>query len=189
VVEVRLDLSGVPVTIADTAGLRETADEIEAEGVRRALGRAAEADLRIVLLDALQWPNRDPMSVSLAGERTVIAVNKCDLVPIGDESLNGHRVHRISALTGSGIDGLVATISKSVADWAVTGAAPVLTRARHRHSLEECCKALKRFESAASIELAAEDLRLATRAMGRITGRVEVEDMLDVIFREFCIGK
>jgi tRNA modification GTPase len=192
VIEVGLDLGGYPVLLADTAGLREAADEVEAEGVRRARARAAAADLRLVLLDATQPPAAAPL-VGLIDPDAIVIANKIDLAP-GEaadwaDALGAGRALRLSVRTGAGMEALLERLEAEVARRFAPCAAPLVTRARHRQALEDCGAALDRFAGAGLPELAAEDLRAATRALGRITGRVDVEDMLDIVFREFCIGK
>jgi tRNA modification GTPase len=201
VIEVHLDLGGYPVMLADTAGLRESADAIESEGVRRALHRAEQADLKLLVFDGAQWPKLDVVTSALADETAIIIVNKSDIIG-GQDS--GVRIQEalprilipesrpplfLSAKTGAGmpqlLDKLTAEITKRFSD---TGAPP-LTRARHREALEECRDHLQRAQTAREAELRAEDVRLAMRALGRITGRVDVEGLLDIIFRDFCIGK
>jgi tRNA modification GTPase len=199
VIEVHLDLGGYPVIVADTAGLRDGRDEIEIEGIRRARGKAAEAELRIAVFDGEAWPERDAHTAALVDAATIAVVNKCDLrTPPPPLEVNGHPAIAVSALTGLGLDRLIGQIAKRVAGMAADATSPALaaplTRARHREALKECQAALARFitadtSAAGGPELAAEDLRLAARALGRITGRVDVEDVLDVIFRDFCIGK
>ena len=193
VLEVHLDLGGYPVTLLDTAGLREPQGGAEAEGVRRARRRAAEADLRLVLLDGALWPAQDAESVALIDEDAVVAVNKADLGRLPDEPLvAGRPALRLSCLTGEGQERLLELLSVQAAERLAVGEAPLLTRARHRASLNKAREALDRIAALppdAELALVAEDLRLAVRAIGQITGRVGVEDLLDLIFSEFCIGK
>ena len=195
VIEVRMDLGGYPVTIADTAGLCASADEIEQEGIRRALARAEHADLKLLVFDGGTWPGIDGETVKLIDDRALCVVNKADLLrepePIAVE---GRAVIKVSAKTGLGIEALAAAVTEAAKDRMESGpgfsdGSVVLTRARHRAALEECHAALIRAAGAGQLELKAEDLRLAARALGRITGRVDVEDVLDLIFKEFCIGK
>jgi tRNA modification GTPase len=191
VIEVALDLGGYAMVLADTAGLRDAADSIEEEGVRRARARAAAADLRLLVLDATEPVPALP--AGLVDRDTVVILNKVDL-GVGDVGERADRLAdgpalRLSVLTGMGMSALLARLEKEVAARFAPGDAPLLTRARHREALEACISALDRFTQQPALELAAEDLRLATQALGRITGRVDIEDMLDVIFREFCIGK
>jgi tRNA modification GTPase len=191
VIEVHLDIAGYPVILADTAGLRVSADEIEAEGVRRAIARAASADLRLILFDGTLWPALDAQSIGLIDRDALVLVTKADLargLP-PEPVVSGRPALPISIKTGAGTDELLARLEGLVVDRLAPGEAPGLTRRRHREALEECRAALGRARNAAGLELMAEDLRLATRALGRITGRVDVEEILDRIFREFCIGK
>jgi len=192
VIEVHLDLAGLPVVVADTAGLREGGDAIECEGVRRAEARAAAADIRLALFDATRWPETDGRTAALVDGSTVVAINKADLeTPRPPLAVNGIEGLAVSVRTGAGIEGLIKRLADAVATVCPAFGAPAMTRARHREAVEECVAALGRFIGGdmATPELAAEDLRLATRALGKITGRVDVEDLLDVIFRDFCIGK
>ncbi len=190
VIEVHLDLHGWPVVLADTAGLRDAAEDIEAEGIRRALARAEAADLKLAVFDAGLLPQWDAPTRGMVDGDTVVVLNKGDMVdrPLPDR-LDGRAVLALSARTGEGVDGLLSVLEAEVAARYGVGAAPALTRARHRAAVEECVAALRRFDPMAEIELAAEDLRLAAAAIGRITGRVDVDELLDVVFREFCIGK
>ena len=186
VIEVHLDLGGFPVVLADTAGLRDAADEIEEEGIRRALDRAARADVKIAVFDATEAP--DAATRGLIDADTVVVLNKTDLAPPAP-AVDGVPAIAVSARTGAGLRELEGRLAAFSADRLAGTGAPALTRARHRTALEECREALARALTAPLPELAAEDVRLASRALGRITGRVDVEDLLDVIFRDFCIGK
>lgn len=190
VIEVQMDITGYPATLADTAGLREAGDEVESEGVRRALARAAAADLKIAVFDATRWPGLDPRTVAVIDDDTLVAVNKIDLRALPHDLLvAGRPAWPICCETGAGLEDFVAALGAEVAERLRPGNAPALTRARHRTALADCAAALGSFLEATEPEFAAEDLRLATRALGRITGRVDVEDILDAIFAEFCIGK
>lgn len=190
VIEVALDLGGFPVVLADTAGLREADEEVEREGVERARRRAAQADLKIVVLDGAHWPSVDAVSRGFIDAASILVVNKADLLKATPPLVAGGRLAlAVSAMTGDGLDHFVGELSARVAERFELTAAPDLTRERHRTALESCRAALARAEAAESVELLAEDLRLAARELGRITGRVDVEQVLDVIFRDFCIGK
>jgi tRNA modification GTPase len=188
VIEVRMDVSGYPVTLADTAGLRATADEIEAEGVRRALNRAEHADLKLLVFDGGAWPRIDPETAKLIDDQAICVLNKADLLREPEPvAIEGRAALKLSCKTGLGLEALVERIAAAARDGMSGGA--VLTRARHRAAVAEAKAALDRAQSAGQLELKAEDLRLAVRAIGRIAGRVDVEDVLDLIFKEFCIGK
>jgi tRNA modification GTPase len=192
VLEVHLDLDGQPVTLLDTAGLREAADVVEAEGVRRARDRAERADLRLVMFDGAAWPVLDPATLALVDDAAVVAVNKSDLMVPGEPSVGGRPALRVSCLTGDGMQDLLAVLTERARTLSSAGDEPLLTRARHRAALQVAAEALARFSTApegTELALMAEDLRLAARAVGRITGAVAVEDILDQIFAEFCIGK
>jgi len=193
IVEVFLDLASYPVILADTAGLRDVqaagqADPIEAEGIRRALARASAADLNLVVFAADTV--FDSTTLDLVDARSLVVVNKCDRGAAEIDGLPpGAPVHVVSARTGAGIDALAQNLAERVAAQLEVGEAPVMTRARHRAALEACVEHLRAALDAGPLELAAEDLRLAARALGRIGGRVDVEDLLDIIFYQFCIGK
>ena len=184
VVEVAIDLAGYPVVLADTAGLRDSADIIEQEGLRRALKRAAEAELRLFLFDATR-PKDAEGAAAWPGPDTLLVANKIDL---GASDALPSGAIPVSALTGEGLPALIAALTSRISK-GYDVAAPVLTRARHREALETAVTALHRSFAAELPELRAEDLRLAWRSLGRITGRTNVEDLLDVIFRDFCLGK
>jgi len=186
VIEVRLDLGGRPVILADTAGLRETTDEIEEEGVRRARARAAHADARLLVFDAAM--PADAATLGMANDMSLAVLNKIDLVSAAPPLGVGPALP-VSARDGTGLDALEAWLIDAADRVMGNGEAEAVTRERHRRALEETRGHLRRALSAPSPELAAEDLRLAVRSLGRITGRVDVEDVLDVIFGEFCIGK
>jgi tRNA modification GTPase len=191
VIEVYLDLAGYPVVLADTAGLRDSGDEIEAEGVRRARARAAAADLKLILFDGALWPAGDGESAALLDESALALVSKSDIAKDLPEEpmIAGRPARAISVVTGAGTKALLQEIEGRVVGSLAASEAPALTRARHRLSLEDCAAGLGRAETAALPELLTEDLRLAARALGRITGRVDIEDVLDTIFSSFCIGK
>lgn len=173
--ETRVVLGGVPVTLVDTAGLRDTLDPVEAEGVRRALARAEDADLVMTVVEA-----GDPVP---PGDGLLIA-NKADLGRPGPDG-----ALRISALTGEGMPDLRDRLAQVAQEMTQSSGPPPLTRARHRAALTEAAACLASAEGAGLPELRGEDIRLAVRALGRITGHVGVEDILDTIFSRFCIGK
>lgn len=194
-IDVHLDLDGLPVTVTDTAGLRDGAGRIEREGMRRALARAAAADLALWL---------DPADGTGAAETAPVEpgcpvwrlVSKADLAPGGTMEASATPArHHVSVATGAGLDGLVADL-KAFAGERLGGLdEPVATRERQRRHLAETLAALAAALGSGAdgdgrpLELRAEDLRRASDALGRIAGRTGVEDLLDVVFREFCIGK
>lgn len=187
-IELRLDLGGVPVTLVDSAGLREAEGAIEREGIRRARDRAAAADLVLWLEAADAAEAAEPPELD-GGPAIWRIGTKADL-PAATSSAGGRR-HTVSAVTGSGLDGLVSDLQRFAAERAGAGEAAVITRARHRAALEDTVAALRRAlnQAGSALELRAEEIRVASDALGRITGRIGVEDVLDVVFSSFCIGK
>jgi len=198
VIEVRLDMEGVPVTLCDTAGLREAASAVEAEGIRRALARAAEADFRIVIASV----GRDLQilgSFEDAAPDDVCVLNKVDLLDsaaerapglLGDKAVDG--ALPVSVSTGAGLRALEELIQGRVRTLLEGWESPAITRQRHRQEIGAAAEAIRRAEAqlgAGDIVLGAEEMRQTLRALGRLTGRVDVEELLDVIFRDFCIGK
>ncbi len=207
VIEVHLELDGYPVIVLDTAGIRDSVEPVEQEGVRRARARAGEADLVLWVTDvsvegrasadqprvkseAPQWLIRNKIDLleESARKRSIAAV--CPRL----EKDEFEFAFSISAESGEGMDALFGKLAEFARDYFAVGETAVVTRARHRQMLEETATALERAlaESAAPSareELIAEELRQASWALGRLTGRVDVEDVLDKIFRDFCIGK
>lgn len=190
VIEVPLDLGGFAAVLVDTAGVRDSTDAIEQEGVRRARAQAAAADLRILLLDATALPDHVPTAAG-----TLVVVNKTDLLP--SSVIRGLPVGALplSILTGDGLSTLIAEMTAFIGFLTAgrAGSGAPLTRARHRQALDACVAALNRalggYDSGVDAEKIAEDLRVGAQALGSITGRVDVEELLDRIFRDFCIGK
>jgi tRNA modification GTPase len=181
IIEARLDLDGLPVILVDTAGLRDTQDPLEQEGVRRARTRAEAADL-VLALEAIDSPPQSPWQEQ--GPPVVRLWTKRDLAP----PPRGFEGIALSAKTGEGIGTLLDVLAREAASGVGDGSA-LVTRERHRRALIEAVEALDHFERGLGPELLAEDLRLALRGLGRVTGRVGVEDILDRVFSTFCIGK
>lgn len=186
VLEARLDLRGVPVTLADTAGLRDATDEIEAEGVRRARRRGLQADIVLVMFAADQTP--DAESLALIGPQTMVVASKVDLSTL-PRMIGGVVPLGVSVRTGQGLQTLRERLAEAVASLAELAAEPMLTRPRHRAALEEVIGWLEELDQATLPELRAEALRAAVRALGRVTGHVGIDAVLDAVFGEFCIGK
>jgi tRNA modification GTPase len=184
IIEVQLDLDGYPVTVIDTAGIRETDDPVEQEGVRRARARAAEADLVLWLTDV------DDATPADSDAPTWIVRNKIDLDPA--RALKpGESKFAISASRGDGLSELIAALVGYAQEFFGSAESGLIGRQRQRDLLQQAAVSLQRSMGVIGKgeELAAEDLRLAAYALGRLLGQVDVEDILDVIFREFCIGK
>lgn len=197
VIEVHLDLGGYPVTLLDTAGIRETDDPVEREGVARARKRAGEADLVL-------WVEEAGSASGESGGRPEgawLVLNKSDLVadaqvtdrgtPRSDRGPALPRALRfaISASTGEGVAALAEALTRFAAETFGSREPALVTRQRQRQALEVAANALERTVSETRDDILAEELRISAQALGRLTGRVDVEDILDVIFRDFCIGK
>lgn len=191
VIEVRLDLGGLPVVIADTAGLRDGGGTVEREGMRRTLERAAAADLVLWVVDATSDEGRSPVAGEGFDRPSVTVVNKCDLRPGGSgRSVEGDLL--VSALTGEGLDRLVAHIGARAAEAAGAGGGDLgPTNERQRLLLAKARRHVASFIAGGigAIELEAEALRCAAGALGRLTGRIDPEDVLGAVFGRFCIGK
>lgn len=188
VIEVHLDLDGYPVTLLDTAGIRETDDPVEQEGVRRARARAADADLVLWIVDVSQPANAPAM------ERPVWRVgNKIDCAGEGGAEARDGFDFAISASTGQGTRPLTDALGGFAAEFFGGTESALISRARHRQLLEEASEglsaALQAMDAGEGEEIVAEHLRIAIRSLGRVVGRVDVEDILGSIFAEFCIGK
>ncbi len=201
VIEVHLDLNGYPVTLLDTAGIRDSSEPIEQEGIRRARERAATADLVLWVTDAsAAGRTAQDAPKELNGAVLWRIENKIDLAasaPHGaDRAVDRNEnqfMFSVSASRGEGLEPLVAALGNFAQKFLSGGESAIVTRTRHRRALEDTVAALDRALSlggqADDEELIAEELRAAAMTLGRLTGRVDVEDILDVIFRDFCIGK
>ncbi len=181
VLEARIEIAGVPVTFLDTAGLRETEDVVEAEGVRRARQRIAEASLILMLLPPDGTPDNTLAASGLPLLKIATKIDLANAAPNCDIAISVH--------TGAGMDDLMASLNSHVRRLAAPTASPVLTRARHRAALANAAEHLTHSLTSTWPEVRGEELRLAVQSLGRITGRVGVEDILDSVFGQFCIGK
>ena len=192
VIEAHLNLDGYPVVISDTAGIRESKDEIEKKGIKLALKRAEDADLNIIVIE--------PKSVDFTGflndlvsDKSIIVINKIDLDYKNiNQQIQKFNPILISIKNETNLEELINRIKDKLKNKFVSSNETLITRERHRHSLEACVQNLKNFEeknSKEDFDKAAEDLRLATRHLGMIVGKVDVEEILDSIFNDFCIGK
>jgi tRNA modification GTPase len=201
VIEVQLDLDGYPVTVIDTAGIRETDDPVEQEGVRRARARAAEADLVLWLVDgaALEHPHDNAAPVWIVRNKIDLEAEGLARGPTRDpepphdreQPGSGRSAFGISASRGDGLAELTAALIAFAQEFFGADGGGLVGRERQRRLLQQTAESLRRSIAAfpAGEELAAEDLRMAAYTLGRLLGRVDVEDILDVIFRDFCIGK
>ena len=193
VIEVHLDLNGFPVTVSDTAGLRDCGDQIEEEGVRRARKKMETADVILWTTDGTIEEAAFNFAID-SGQTLIRLRNKCDIDsdriysrPTADD----YPILAISAKTGAGFDRLVDCITDIAMTIQSSGENAIITRARHRQALVEIVDVLSKVLDTPDLadELIAENLRICTRELGRLTGRVDVEDLLDVIFNDFCVGK
>jgi tRNA modification GTPase len=196
VIEVHLDLEGYPVTLVDTAGLRQTEGVVEREGIRRARERGETADLILWAVEPGGVEANDPESGLPERIQDWVPVwtvrTKSDLETLPERDSSGTILAiPCSVKSAEGMESLISHLSGFAKETITVGEEPLATRQRHRHYLMECQQALSDALASASLplELRAEELRRAADALGRITGRIDVEDLLDVIFRDFCIGK
>lgn len=185
VVESYLDIDGFPVCLADTAGLRESVESIEAEGIKRAVRKAEESDLILHVCDMVSYPKKESLPKELENIPVITVWNKIDIVH--KKAKDGEIF--MSAKTQEGFYNLQAAISSFLRENFAPDNNGVITRERYRTALNDCLLSLKSALIAPEIELKAEDLRLGARALGRIVGKIETDELLDVVFRDFCIGK
>ncbi len=192
VVETHLNIDGYPVIVSDTAGIRESVDEIEKKGIKLSLNRAEEADLKLVVVDAKNIDFTDTLR-GLLDDNAILVLNKSDLLEKDiDPEINRINHVLISLKNNLNIDKLIQKIKKILKSKFITSDDILITRERHRQHLEQCVSHLKRFnqkKEAEDFDIAAEDLRLAARHLGMIVGKVDVEEILGSIFNDFCIGK
>ena len=192
VIETHLNIDGYPVIISDTAGIRDSQDEIEKKGIKLSLNRAEEADLKLVVIDAKSLDFTDILK-DLLHENAILVVNKSDLLEkdIDPEIKKTNHV-LISIKENKNIEELILKIKNNLKNKFLTSDDILITRERHRQHLQQCLDHLNNFNQKKEIEdfdKAAEDLRLATRHLGMIVGKVDVEEILGSIFNDFCIGK
>ena len=192
VIETHLNIDGYPVIVSDTAGIRESVDEIEKKGIKLSLNRAEEADLKLVVVDAKNTDFTDTLK-GLLDDNAILVLNKSDLLEKDiDPEINRLNHVLISIKNNLNIDKLIQKIKNALKNKFITSDDILITRERHRQHLEQCVSHLKRFNQKKEVEdfdIAAEDLRLAARHLGMIVGKVDVEEILGSIFNDFCIGK
>lgn len=190
-IEIHLDIEGYPITLIDTAGIRDhSSDAIENEGIRRALNMAENADVKILLFDGCKLPEIDIKTRDLIDNDSIVCISKSDMleqnIPF---NIDGHDVVIISMMTEVGIIPLVDRLTDIAKDSFALSSSPMITRTRYRNLLNECMECLDRFSLEQDLLLVSEDLRFAANALGKITGNINVEDILDSLFSNFCIGK
>ena len=192
VVEVHLNIDGYPVIMSDTAGIRESRNEIERKGIKLSINRAEDADLKLVVIDAKNVEFTD-LLLNLLKNDSILVVNKSDLIEgAGITNFKKFDHILISIKNNINLDNLISKIKDHLKNKFISSEDILITRARHRQHLEKCLEYLKSFNEKNEIEdfdKAAEDLRLATRNLGMIVGKVDVEELLGSIFNDFCIGK
>jgi tRNA modification GTPase len=192
VIETHLNIDGYPVIVSDTAGIRESKNEIEKKGIKLSLNRAEEADLKLIVVDAKNIEFTDVLE-GLLDKDAILVINKSDLL-IGDIDPEIKKLNHvlISIKDNLNIDELILKIKNILKKKFITSDDILITRERHRQHLKQCLNYLKNFNKKNEVEdfdKAAEDLRLATRHLGMIVGKVDVEEILGSIFNDFCIGK
>jgi len=192
VIETRLNIDGYPVVVSDTAGIRESKNEIEKKGIKLALQKADDADLKLIVIDAKSVDFKGVLS-ELMDENAILVINKSDLLK---EDLNlkfkSYNHVLISVKNNLNIDSLILKIKNQLKNKFIISDDILITRERHRQHLEQCSNYLKKFDEknqAEDFDKAAEDLRLATKHLGMIVGKIDVEEILGSIFKDFCIGK
>jgi len=192
VIETHLNIDGYPVVLSDTAGIRESKNEIEKKGIKLALSKAEDADLKLMVLDAKSVDFKGVLK-DLMDENTILVVNKSDLIKEDlNNEINKFEHVLISIKNNKNIDILISKIKNKLKNKFIISEDIFITRERHRHNLELCLNNLINFNKkndAYELDKAAEDLRLATRHLGMIVGKVDVEELLGSIFNDFCIGK
>jgi tRNA modification GTPase len=190
VVEVHLQIAGLKVIIADTAGIRQTNDVVEKEGVKRSLARANEADLKILVVDGSKLEDFDEKNLGLLDDDSLIVINKADLqevvIPL---ILRKFDPVVVSLKSKVNVDELINCLEKKVRSLAIPNNNPLITRARYREALVSAADNLLSFSLKKNVELASEDLRMGISEIAKISGKVDVDDILDVVFSGFCIGK
>lgn len=185
-IEIHMEIAGYAVTLVDTAGLREADNRVEAEGIRRAKARARLADLTLYVYDINDLESLDNTLID-QNKNDLVVLNKLDLLS-APPSLPFPYLG-VSVETGQGISELVVALTERIAALMEHHTPPLITRARHREALQEALASIRRFNLHAPLELTCEELRLTARAIGKITGKIAVDDVLDLVFSRFCIGK
>ena len=192
--EVHLDISGFPVSIIDTAGIRKSNNTIESEGIKRAIKRAEQADLKIIIIDGSINETTDQQMIDHMDQNTMVLISKKDLgivIDLEKQPKNIIGSWPVSVKNGDGLNEFISAFENEVGKRMELTVAPSLTRTRHRQLLQNALGHMSRYLEAGhfELELLSEDLRMAARDIGKITGYVDVEDILEKIFTEFCIGK
>ena len=191
VIETYLNIGGYPVILADTAGIRDSNNEVEKKGISLAINKSKEADLNIIMIDNAS-KNIDSKIQNLINEKSIVVLNKVDVNSNRNHIFHNTETVLLSVKDNKNIDQLIKKIKEKLSDKFITSSDVLITRERHRNKLNDCLKEIDNFlkkDQNINIELAAEDLRLAVRHLGSIVGKVDVEEILGSIFKDFCIGK
>ncbi len=191
VIEVYLNIDGYPVILADTAGIRNSENEIEKKGISLAINKSKESDLNLIMIDNSS-KSIDPKIKNLINENCIVVLNKSDVDSKQNHNFKNVEIVLISVKNNQNITQLITKIKKNLSSKFTTSNTVLVTRERHRVKLIDCLKEIDNFlkkDQNKDIEMAAEDLRLATRHLGSIVGKVDVEEILGSIFKDFCIGK
>ena len=191
VIEIYLNIDGYPIILADTAGIRDSKNEIEKKGISLAINKSKESDLNLIMIDNTS-KNIDPQIKNLINEDSIIVLNKSDIDNKPNYNFSNIPTILISVKNNKNIIQLITEIKDKLSRKFTTSNNVLITRERHRVKLNDCLKEIDNFlkkDQNKDIEIAAEDLRLATRHLGAIVGKVDVEEILDSIFKDFCIGK
>jgi tRNA modification GTPase len=192
VIETHLNIDGYPVVVSDTAGIRESKNEIEKKGIKLALERAEDADLKLIVIEA-KTVDFKAILKDLLDENAILVINKSDLLEKDlDLEIKKYEHVLISVKKDMNMENLISKIKDKLNNKFINSEDILITRDRHRQHLKQCMKYLKHFEEkkgSLDFDKAAEDLRLATRHLGMIVGKVDVEEILGTIFNDFCIGK
>ena len=190
IIEVFLNIDGYPVILSDTAGIREAKNEVEKKGISLALGKSKEADLNIIVVDNSTKKINEKI-FNLINEDSIVLLNKSDIKNNQSHDFNAETIV-VSVKDNKNIDIFIKKLKNKLSNKFITSNSALITRERHRLKLNECLKEIDKFllkDQNKDIELAAEDLRMATRHLGSIVGKVDVEEILGSIFKDFCIGK
>ena len=191
IIEVYLNIDGYPVILADTAGIRDSNNEIEKKGIALAISRSQNSDLNLIIIDNSS-KNLDPIIENMINDESIVVLNKSDLDVKQNYNFKKATVVLISVKDNKNIIQLISKIKEKLSRKFIASNNILVTRERHRAKLNDCLKEINNFlqkDQNKDIEMAAEDLRLATRHLGSIVGKVDVEEILDSIFKDFCIGK
>lgn len=200
IIETHLDIGGYPIILQDTAGIRESKDIIEQEGIKRAINSAKAADIKIIMFDIATIINENPlqnniflkkfMEENLIGDTSILVINKIDLNPNSSKfSMDNKTFIPISLKEKIGFENLLKAIENTASKIAGIDDSPVITRERHRHQITQALKFLTNFSLNEDLILATEDIRMTTRVLSNLTGKISVDEILGEIFSNFCIGK